>query len=105
MTVREILAHNCDEDVVARVKLEDLAFSCLTYKLVGSAEDLSNNELYLLSDKYKRECIEKMDVLQLVEVVLTLPTLELQKADKDTELRAINYSLFVQILIPSAKSH
>jgi arginine deiminase len=49
-------------------------------------------EAYLLSDDYKKTCIEKMDVEQLVEVVLTRPTILLQKADKDTELLVTNYT-------------
>eukprot|EP01122_Echinamoeba_exundans_P014054 TRINITY_DN6288_c0_g1_i1.p1 TRINITY_DN6288_c0_g1~~TRINITY_DN6288_c0_g1_i1.p1 ORF type:complete len:960 (-),score=226.78 TRINITY_DN6288_c0_g1_i1:65-2857(-) len=92
MTVREILAMDCDTDVVARVKLEDLATSCLTYKLIGDAKQLTNKEIYLMSDEYKREVVEKMDTQQLVEIVLTRPTIYLAKADKDTELSAQNYT-------------
>lgn len=95
MTVREILAKDCDVDVVARVKLEDLAASCLTYKLIGDPSQLTNKETYLMSDEYKREVVEKMDTQQLVEIVLTRPTIYLEKADKDTELSAQNYTLYV----------
>jgi len=34
-----------------------------------------------------------MNAAQLVELVLTNPTIFLQKADKDTALLAVNYSL------------
>lgn len=99
MTVREILAKDCDTDVVARVKLEDLAASCLTYKLIGDVKQLTNKEIYLMSDEYKREVVEKMDTNQLVEIVLTRPTIYLAKADKDTELSAQNYTLCVYIIL------
>ena len=96
-TVREILAQDCDTDVVARVALEDLAMSSMKYELAKSdpalgEAALTSMEAYLLSDDYKKTCIEKMDVEQLVEVVLTRPTILLQKADKDTELLVTNYT-------------
>ena len=96
-TVREILAQDCDVDVVAREKLEDLAMDSMAYKLIQShggldLETLTSTEAHLLSDEYKKSCIEKMDVEQLVEVILTRPTILLEKADKDTELLVVNYT-------------
>lgn len=103
-TVREILAQDCETDVMARVALEDLAMSSMKYELATAvrgtdspiapldAMQLTSTEAYLLSDEYKKTCIEKMDVEQLVEVVLTRPTILLQKADKDTELLVVNYT-------------
>jgi len=96
-TVREILAQDCDVDVMARVELEELAMNSMTYELTKSHNGLDDSELtsterHLLSSEYKRSCIEKMDVEQLVEVVLTRPTILLEKADKDTELLVVNYT-------------
>lgn len=96
-TVREILAQDCDVDVVAREKLEDLAMDSMSYKLIQShggldLQTLTSTEAHLLSDEYKKSCIEKMDVEQLVEVILTRPTILLEKADKDTELLVVNYT-------------
>lgn len=97
-TVREILAQDCDVDVVAREKLEDLAMESMRYKLIMNGEKnaaavkLTSTETHLLSDEYKKSCIEKMDVEQLVEVILTRPTILLEKADKDTELLVVNYT-------------
>lgn len=96
-TVREILAQDCDVDVVAREKLEDLAMDSMAYKLIQShggldLQTLTSTEAHLLSDEYKKSCIEKMDVEQLVEVILTRPTILLEKADKDTELLVVNYT-------------
>jgi arginine deiminase len=96
-TVREILAQDCDVDVMAREHLEELAMGSMTYVLAKTAsgaadDDLTSTERQLLSPEYKKSCIEKMDVEQLVEVVLTRPTIVLEKADKDTELLVVNYS-------------
>lgn len=96
-TVREILAQDCDVDVMARVELEELAMKAMTYELTKSNNGLDDSSLtsterHLLSSEYKRSCIEKMDVEQLVEVVLTRPTILLEKADKDTELLVVNYT-------------
>jgi arginine deiminase len=96
-TVREILAQDCDVDVMARERLEELAMGSMTYVLAKSPsglddQDLTITERQLLSPEYKKSCIEKMDVEQLVEVVLTRPTIVLEKADKDTELLVVNYT-------------
>ena len=90
----EVLTQDCDEDVVARISLEQLAFSCLEYKLANEAdrENLTATELFYLSDDYKRECLDKMDKQQLADIVLTHPTVYLAKADKDTELLTMSTS-------------
>lgn len=93
-TVREILLKDCDKDVVQRVKLEDLAFDSIKY-LLDPAQDeseLSEQDKVLLSDQYKSDCLAKMDNQQLVDVILTNPTIYLRKALKNTELLVTNYS-------------
>lgn len=94
-TVREILAKDCEVNVVARVQLEDFAKKCLVYKLVEDENqniEITENEAYYLSEKYKQEVIEKMDIDQLVEVILTNPTILLKKSEKDTALIVVSYT-------------
>eukprot|EP01099_Mayorella_cantabrigiensis_P000857 TRINITY_DN1363_c0_g1_i2.p1 TRINITY_DN1363_c0_g1~~TRINITY_DN1363_c0_g1_i2.p1 ORF type:complete len:425 (-),score=90.80 TRINITY_DN1363_c0_g1_i2:5-1135(-) len=93
-SVREILLKDCDKDVVARVKLEDLAFSTIQYLLDPQQDhsELTEKDKFLLSDEYKHDCIAKMDNEQLVDVVLSTPTIYLRKALKNTELLVTNYS-------------
>eukprot|EP01112_Ceratiomyxa_fruticulosa_P010629 TRINITY_DN2819_c0_g5_i1.p1 TRINITY_DN2819_c0_g5~~TRINITY_DN2819_c0_g5_i1.p1 ORF type:complete len:829 (-),score=201.18 TRINITY_DN2819_c0_g5_i1:70-2556(-) len=94
ITVKEILSMDVDGDVVARVQLEDLALSRIKYEVVRDNAETQFNERdkFLLSDTYKRQCVEKMSVGQLVDVILNAPTIYLKKADKDTELLAVSYS-------------
>jgi len=44
-------------DIVARVKLEELAKRSLTYKLVGDEGELTNTEKFLIGEAYKNEVI------------------------------------------------
>eukprot|EP00195_Chlamydomonas_chlamydogama_P009440 CAMPEP_0202891208 /NCGR_PEP_ID=MMETSP1392-20130828/1328_1 /ASSEMBLY_ACC=CAM_ASM_000868 /TAXON_ID=225041 /ORGANISM="Chlamydomonas chlamydogama, Strain SAG 11-48b" /LENGTH=467 /DNA_ID=CAMNT_0049574893 /DNA_START=174 /DNA_END=1577 /DNA_ORIENTATION=+ len=90
LTVREILAYNVDENVSARVDLEDLAFSALDYEMeVGhNTEELAEEDRYYLSDDYKREVIENMSVSQLVDTVMINPTVRLSPSYRDTGFTA-----------------
>eukprot|EP00002_Diphylleia_rotans_P015689 TRINITY_DN303_c0_g1_i5.p1 TRINITY_DN303_c0_g1~~TRINITY_DN303_c0_g1_i5.p1 ORF type:complete len:837 (-),score=166.55 TRINITY_DN303_c0_g1_i5:343-2853(-) len=94
LTFRQILLMNCDWNVTERVALEDLATKCINYKLHCSEGDpqLSEVDKKLIGDEYKRRCVEKMSDEQLVDCILTNPTIELEKADKDTSLLAMNYT-------------
>jgi len=92
-TVKEILLMDCDSNLVSRIQLEDFAFKNITYRLVDTdPATLTETDRYYLSDEYKRECLDKMNEEQLVEIILTHPTIDLRKADKNTELLAVNYS-------------
>ncbi|EGC40455.1 hypothetical protein DICPUDRAFT_93382 [Dictyostelium purpureum] len=97
-TVREILEGSYDkaksEDIQHRVKLEDFAFNSIHYELDTNqdAEEISEEDKYLISDQYKKKCIESMSNQQLVEVILTRPTIKLRKSERDTELLSTEYS-------------
>ncbi|KAF2078141.1 hypothetical protein CYY_000525 [Polysphondylium violaceum] len=96
-TVREILTGSFDqktEDIQHRVKLEDFAFKSIIYKLDDQQDEneLGEVDKELVSDQYKKKCIESMSNEQLVEVILTRPTIKLRKSERDTELLATEYS-------------
>ncbi len=42
--------------------------------VVGQVSELTKEDQYFISDEYKREVIEKMSVSQLVDTVMTNPT-------------------------------
>jgi arginine deiminase len=90
LTVREILAYGTDEHVGARVELEDLGMSALTYALEegGSLEDLEPDDRYYLSDEYKRKVLEHMSVPQLIDTILINPTVHIAPSYRDTGLTA-----------------
>ncbi|EFA74788.1 putative arginine deiminase [Heterostelium album PN500] len=92
-TVREILTSETG-DIAKRVRLEEFAFKCIKYELDTNQkkEELGAKDQLLLSDDYKRKCIDSMSVEQLVEVILTRPTIKLRKSERDTELLATEYS-------------
>ncbi|EAL71243.1 hypothetical protein DDB_G0272182 [Dictyostelium discoideum AX4] len=97
-TVREILTGSYDqtksEDIQHRVKLEDFAFNSMHYELDSqqNVQELSTEDKLLISDQYKKKCIECMSNEQLVEVILTRPTIRLRKSERDTELLSTEYS-------------
>jgi len=98
-TIRSILALKCDTNVRERLALEDLAFRCLTYRFDPGVDTDRQDEVvlepqdeYLISDEYKEKCIAVMDTEQLVEIVMTNPTITLVKSDKDTPLTATSFA-------------
>ena len=56
-------------------------------------DSLTDREKYYLSDTYKRECIRKMDTRQLVDIVLTNPSIILDRSEQDTVLVAIDQKM------------
>eukprot|EP00127_Corallochytrium_limacisporum_P003450 Clim_evm78s149 gene=Clim_evmTU78s149 len=93
LTIRDILLYNCEEDVKARVQLEEFASKCIEYKLAeGDPANLSEDDRYYLSEEYKQFCVETMSNEQLADICLTYPTVELVKADQDTNVLARKYS-------------
>ncbi|EGG21001.1 putative arginine deiminase [Cavenderia fasciculata] len=92
-TVRDILTSGTG-DIAKRVLLEDFAFKCMKYELAAEQrlDELGLKDKELLSDEYKKSCIDSMSVEQLVEVILTRPTIKLRKSERDTELLATEYS-------------
>ncbi|KYR01130.1 putative arginine deiminase [Tieghemostelium lacteum] len=96
-TVREILTGtkiNKMNDITHRVHIEDFAFNSVSYVLDEnqSEDELGQTDKMLLSDEYKRQCLDSMSNEQLVDVILTRPTIKLRKSERDTELLATNYS-------------
>ncbi|KAL4539920.1 hypothetical protein Ndes2437B_g01739 [Nannochloris sp. 'desiccata'] len=90
LTVREILAFGTTEHVGARSELEDFAMQALTYKLAegASLEDIEAEDRHYLSDEYKRKVLEHMSVPQLIDTILTNPTVHLAPSYRDTGLTA-----------------
>lgn len=90
LTVREILAYGAGQHVGARVELEGFAMQALTYKLAEGAvrEDIEEKDRHYLSDAYKRTVLEHMSVPQLIDTILTNPTVHLAPSYRDTGLTA-----------------
>lgn len=90
LTVREILAFGTDEHVKARVELENFAMQALIYKLAQGVtlEDIEINDRHYLADEYKIKVLEHMSVPQLIDTILTNPTVHLAPSYRDTGLTA-----------------
>eukprot|EP00180_Rhodochaete_pulchella_P001148 Plantae.Rhodophyta-Rhodochaete_pulchella.ctg19688.p1 GENE.Plantae.Rhodophyta-Rhodochaete_pulchella.ctg19688~~Plantae.Rhodophyta-Rhodochaete_pulchella.ctg19688.p1 ORF type:complete len:389 (-),score=67.86 Plantae.Rhodophyta-Rhodochaete_pulchella.ctg19688:273-1418(-) len=90
--VRSVLAKDVDISVGARMALEDLAMQSLTYKYEsgkGIVPEESAKELeYYVSDAYKRTVIEAMSKHQIVDVVLTTPSVTVTRSYRDTGFNA-----------------
>jgi arginine deiminase len=87
--VRDILACDADWNVGERCRLEDLAAKSLTYVMADSATNDTGkgpaqfNQHYV-SDAYKRSVLKEMDVSQLVDIILTNPTVTITNTGRDT---------------------
>ena len=90
LTVREILLYDTDVSVRARVELEDLAAGRLRYELDPSCDErlLSSADRFYIGDEYKKQVLECMSTDQLVDVVLTGPTVNVQPSFRDTGFTA-----------------
>ncbi|CAD7696331.1 unnamed protein product [Ostreobium quekettii] len=90
ITVREVLAFGADDHVAARLGLEDLAMNSLSYRLAEgvSIEDVRENDRFYLTDDYKQTVLEGMGVAQLIDVLMSNPTVYLSPSDRDTGLRS-----------------
>eukprot|EP01114_Cavostelium_apophysatum_P016167 TRINITY_DN4547_c0_g1_i1.p1 TRINITY_DN4547_c0_g1~~TRINITY_DN4547_c0_g1_i1.p1 ORF type:complete len:828 (+),score=180.71 TRINITY_DN4547_c0_g1_i1:391-2874(+) len=92
LRVRDVLAMDCDEDLRERLRLEGFAMGCLQYKLDATYQEshsfnaLTENDKFLLSDAYKEKILSGMSVDQLVDIVLTNPTIHLKKSLLNTAL-------------------
>lgn len=96
--VSEILKQNAEWSMKDRIQLENLAFTCLTYKFQhdptaenveeNNKRELSEAEKHYASDKYKRQVIENSDVQQLVDIIFTNPTVTIQPSLRDTGFTA-----------------
>ena len=89
VTVRDILRYAANDNVRARVELEDFAMGALTYTADSTAGMALGDDLaHYLSDHYKREVIQQMDLEQLLDVIMTNPTVTLSASGRDTGLTA-----------------
>lgn len=102
--VRDILLENVNWSVGDRVCLENLAFKCLTYVFKddpsspaanriamdpsGEKNTLSEASSYYVSDQYKQAVIEEMGKQQLVDIILTNPTVVIRPSQRDTGFTA-----------------
>jgi len=85
MQVKDILL-SCRRD-----KLINLAERNLKYIFIGDINTLTDEEKYYLSDEYKRKVFTEYSKEDLVEVVLTKPTVVLEKSPQNTIYRTVRY--------------
>jgi len=92
LTVREILKYGLEDNLRCRIDLEDLAMNMLTYKREEGEEDGGMGDTHGIeqhvSDGYKREVLEHMSPDQLIDVVLTKPTVTIKPSFRDTGVSA-----------------
>ena len=97
LTVRQVLLHGLATNLRYRLDLEDYAMGCLRYRAADPAHPhtgpLAPGEApvidqYFLSDEYKRIALEKMDPEQLIDVIMTNPTVEIKPSYRDTGFTA-----------------
>lgn len=84
--VREVLTKDVDKYVEARIALEDLAAQSLTYKLDDTCDPrlLNKEDKYFLGNAYKAKVLEAMSADQLVDIILTCPTVHISPSYRDT---------------------
>jgi len=88
--VRDILMMDVDKYVDARVALEDMAASCLTYKLREGLDikSISTEEKMFIGDTYKAKVLKAMSPDQLVDIIMTNPTVCIMPSHRDTGFTA-----------------
>lgn len=71
------------------MELEEFALGALQYKLKDGvdASELGSDLQWYLSDDYKREVLEQMSTDQLLDVIMTNPTVHLRPSGRDTGAR------------------
>lgn len=85
--MRDVLSQTAEAEPEFRKRLEGLALRQLSYYYDGDVTRLPAIKQYLLSDGYKQEVIAHMTAQELVDVVLTQPTVTLQDSERNTMLR------------------
>eukprot|EP00906_Rhabdomonas_costata_P030672 RCo043365 len=86
MDVREVLA-DIGDSVKLRVQLEDLAARSLTYVFDhndGESSPRASSSTYYASDEYKASVLSAISADQLVDIVLTRPTVTIRCSHRDT---------------------
>lgn len=89
LTVREILKFGTERSVSARLELEDMAAKSLSYEVSPECEDrLSKKDMFYIGEEYKKQVLEEMSSDQLVDILLTNPTVHITPSYRDTGFRA-----------------
>jgi arginine deiminase len=90
LDVKEILMMETNVDTRARIELEELAATRLTYILAENLDgSLENQEdRFYVGDKYKMQVIETMSSSQLVDLIMTNPTVHISPTQRDTHFTA-----------------
>eukprot|EP01086_Lenisia_limosa_P015905 TRINITY_DN5402_c0_g1_i2.p1 TRINITY_DN5402_c0_g1~~TRINITY_DN5402_c0_g1_i2.p1 ORF type:complete len:446 (+),score=127.72 TRINITY_DN5402_c0_g1_i2:63-1400(+) len=87
--VRDVLAN------IPHKELLNFAMDFLTYSFDGGDgtlkffESLTEHERFLLSDAYKKQSLERMSAVSLVNIILTQPTVILAKSSINTPLTTV----------------
>eukprot|EP01012_Entosiphon_sulcatum_P058494 TRINITY_DN82575_c0_g1_i1.p1 TRINITY_DN82575_c0_g1~~TRINITY_DN82575_c0_g1_i1.p1 ORF type:complete len:792 (+),score=119.96 TRINITY_DN82575_c0_g1_i1:270-2378(+) len=69
-----------------RQRLEDLAMSCIKYSFSNQGGHLTGQEYLLLSEDYKRSAVADLDTYDLIDAIITRPTVTLVKSAQNTAL-------------------
>ncbi|KNC85787.1 hypothetical protein SARC_02050 [Sphaeroforma arctica JP610] len=95
LDVKQVLSEDTNKFVNARLDLENLAASMMTYQLDPTCDDrlLNKDDRYYLGNAYKAKVLSAMSASQLVDVILTRPTVTLTPSLRDTGFTAA-YQLF-----------
>uniref|UniRef100_A0A061SHR1 Arginine deiminase n=1 Tax=Tetraselmis sp. GSL018 TaxID=582737 RepID=A0A061SHR1_9CHLO len=89
ITVQEALAFGVEKHTRARIELEELAMRSLEYKLAAGSDDtFPEEDMYYLSDGYKRHVLESMSVTQIIDTILTRPIVHIAHSGRDTGMTA-----------------
>ncbi|DBB16407.1 TPA: hypothetical protein ACH3X3_014694 [Trebouxia sp. C0006] len=90
LTVREILSYGVVNHMGARVELEEMAMTALTYSMDEGVEitELREEDRPYLSDTYKREVLQHMSIMQLIDTIMINPTVHISPSYRDTGLSA-----------------
>lgn len=87
--VREILEQDADWSLGDRCRLEDLAADSLSYAMARDTTSIDvESTKHYVSDEYKRSVLREMDVSQLVDIVMTNPTVTITSTGRDTGFSA-----------------
>lgn len=87
--VGETMAKDTDTNINARIALEEFAMKSLTYEFEeGMLDETTKEDMYYIGDQYKRNTIEAMSAEQLVDIIMTRPTVTLIKSYRDTGFTA-----------------
>lgn len=90
LDVKEIMMMDTNIDTRARIELEQLAATRLTYVLSENLDGSLENpeDRFYVGDKYKMQVIETMSCSQLVDLIMTNPTVHISPSQRDTHFTA-----------------